>query len=127
MPSVPKSQVRSFQKQQTQNQQYFFLIHQFCEAKLAFWNPHSNLQMMYEIKYSYLHSAQGKEGGKKAFLSVLWHAISVILDIQSDTARNKILVPDTEKNTIYKIFCTFFFFSFPVCSLSTVNLDSFVF
>lgn len=43
----------------------------------------------------------GKRRKKIAFLSVLWHAISVILDIQSDTARNT-LVPDAVKNIIYK-------------------------
>lgn len=58
---------------------------------------------VYEIKYSYLHSTQGKK--KIAFLLVLWHAISVILDILSDNTENEILVPDSGKNPIDKNLC----------------------
>lgn len=54
------AKVPGAQKQQTEKQQCFFLSHQFCDAKLAFWNPHSSLQMMREIKYSYLHWTKKK-------------------------------------------------------------------
>lgn len=76
MPSVPKSQVHKNNRQK--NNSVFFLSHQFCDAKLAFWNPHSSLQMMCEIKYSYLHWTKKKifpNSALTCYFSDAWYPV----------------------------------------------------
>lgn len=113
MPSVPKSQVHSFQNQQNKTSSIFFSFINFVKPNWLSGIPTAICKwyMKSNIPTCTVHWEKKK---KSSFpISALTCYFSDT-DIHSDTARNKTPAPDAEKNTITKIFCTFSFFSFPI-------------